>query len=89
MYDICQKFIYIVNSYYFQATKEALLAFTSITKCFDNVFLSSRRLKVVWGEYSVLEAELICLKDLMLHLNWKYFINLTGQVSLTDFKVWC
>jgi hypothetical protein len=28
---------------------------------------------------SVLEPELICMRDLWKHTAWKYFINLTGQ----------
>ncbi|XP_046334440.1 beta-1,3-galactosyl-O-glycosyl-glycoprotein beta-1,6-N-acetylglucosaminyltransferase 3-like isoform X1 [Haliotis rufescens] len=51
----------------------------TLLQCFDNVHPASRRVNVVWGEYSVLEADLICMEDLLAHANWKYFINLTGQ----------
>lgn len=54
-------------------------AAASIVKCFDNVFLSSRQTAVRWGTYSVLEATLICMEDLLRLPKWKYFINLTGQ----------
>lgn len=51
----------------------------NITSCFDNVILSSRSVSVSWGGMSVLEADLICMKDLWIYKTWKYLINLTGQ----------
>ena len=55
-------------------------AMASIAACFSNVFLASRSVDVRWGEFSVLEPELICMKDLWeASAKWKYFINLTGQ----------
>ena len=50
-----------------------------IANCFKNVFLSSRSVDVQWGEFTVLEPELICMEDLLKYKRWKYFINLTGQ----------
>ena len=51
-----------------------------LAKCFQNVFLTPRSVNVRWGEFSVLEPELICLEELLKrHKTWKYFINLTGQ----------
>ncbi|XP_067675573.1 beta-1,3-galactosyl-O-glycosyl-glycoprotein beta-1,6-N-acetylglucosaminyltransferase 4-like [Haliotis asinina] len=50
-----------------------------LAACFDNVFLSSRQVNVTWGTFSVLEPELICMKDLLKYRKWRYFINLTGQ----------
>ncbi|XP_046352711.1 beta-1,3-galactosyl-O-glycosyl-glycoprotein beta-1,6-N-acetylglucosaminyltransferase-like isoform X1 [Haliotis rufescens] len=50
-----------------------------LTECFDNVNMASKTLDVVWGEFSVLEAELVCINDLLRYKKWKYFINLTGQ----------
>ena len=32
-----------------------------------------------WGQFSVLETDLICMADLWRFKTWKYFINLTGQ----------
>ncbi|XP_046338961.2 beta-1,3-galactosyl-O-glycosyl-glycoprotein beta-1,6-N-acetylglucosaminyltransferase-like [Haliotis rufescens] len=55
------------------------LQIMSIVRCFPNVFLSSRQMKVEWAGYSVLEAEMACMKDLLQRPGWKYFINLTGQ----------
>ncbi len=57
---------------YYQAVK-------AITACFQNVFLSSKRIPVNWGHMSVLDADLYCMKDLLRYKNWKYLINLTGQ----------
>ena len=34
---------------------------------------------MIWGKFSVLEPELICMQDLLKRPGWKYFINLTGQ----------
>ncbi|KAJ8315950.1 hypothetical protein KUTeg_005964 [Tegillarca granosa] len=51
----------------------------NISSCFDNVFISSRSVSPVWGQFSILEPDLICMKDLWKYKKWKYFINLTGQ----------
>ena len=38
-----------------------------------------RRVDVKWGEFTVLEPELICLEELYKRKDsWRYFINLTG-----------
>ncbi|GFO07851.1 beta-1,3-galactosyl-o-glycosyl-glycoprotein beta-1,6-n-acetylglucosaminyltransferase 3-like [Plakobranchus ocellatus] len=48
-----------------KSDQEFFEAVQSIAHCFsDNVALSSRRMKVVWGKYTVLELELICMGDL-------------------------
>ncbi|XP_041372306.1 beta-1,3-galactosyl-O-glycosyl-glycoprotein beta-1,6-N-acetylglucosaminyltransferase 3-like [Gigantopelta aegis] len=55
-------------------------AIRSIVKCLPNVFLAPRSINVVWGTYSVLEPELLCMDRLLKHrVRWKYLINLTGQ----------
>ncbi|XP_046544409.1 beta-1,3-galactosyl-O-glycosyl-glycoprotein beta-1,6-N-acetylglucosaminyltransferase 3-like [Haliotis rubra] len=55
-------------------------AVSNIVNCFPNIFLSSSSVDVRWGEFSVLEPELVCIRDLLKHnRKWKYFINLTGQ----------
>lgn len=54
-------------------------AISAIAKCFNNVFMSSIRYDVKWGKMSVLQADLICMKDLLKYKKWKYYINLTGQ----------
>ena len=40
-------------------------AIASMVDCLDNVFLSSRSVRVSWGKFSVLEPELICMEDLL------------------------
>ncbi|CAH8661492.1 unnamed protein product [Heterobilharzia americana] len=48
----------------------------------ENIYFvpDKQRVHVVWGRYSVLEADLICAKLLLKYgKNWKYFINLTGH----------
>ena len=55
-------------------------AISALVKCFTNVFLASSMVQVLWGHFSVLLAELTCMKDLLhKHSHWKYFINLTGE----------
>jgi len=55
-------------------------AATELAGCFENVFVSSRSVNIKWGEYSVLEADLVCMEDLWTrYKRWRYFINLTGQ----------
>ena len=51
----------------------------NIVKCFNNVFVPTDRVSVVWGEITILEAELVCMKQLWQAKRWKYYINLTGQ----------
>ena len=51
----------------------------NVTRCFTNVYLAERRVDIKWGKFSVLEADLICMKQLLRKKNWKYYINLTGQ----------
>ncbi|CAC5403519.1 GCNT1 [Mytilus coruscus] len=54
-------------------------ALESIASCFDNVFMSSKSYDVRWGKITVLQADIICMQDLLRYKKWKYFINLTGQ----------
>lgn len=55
-------------------------AMEGIAGCFENVFIAPRRINVQWGQFSVLEPELMCMEELLQrNKKWKYFINLTGQ----------
>uniref|UniRef100_UPI00398EA44A N-acetyllactosaminide beta-1,6-N-acetylglucosaminyl-transferase-like n=1 Tax=Pristiophorus japonicus TaxID=55135 RepID=UPI00398EA44A len=48
--------------------------------CFGNVFLASRMEPIIYGGMSRVEADIICLTDLLkLNAKWKYVINLCGQ----------
>ena len=62
-----------------KASQNTSSAIRSIANCFTNVFLTSRSVDVRWGTFTVLEPELICMKELWKYRKWKYFINLTGQ----------
>ncbi|CAL1529302.1 unnamed protein product [Lymnaea stagnalis] len=62
-----------------KASESFLKAMSAIVRCFGNVFLSSKRVSVKWGTFSVLEPELVCMNELWRYKKWKYFINLTGQ----------
>lgn len=62
-----------------KADPSLLEAVRSIASCLDNVFVASESVDVIWGEFSVLEPELVCMRDLWRYKKWRYFINLTGQ----------
>ena len=52
-----------------------------------NLFLSTSSVPVYWGHFSIVEAEIICLSDLLsLDIPWKYAIDLAGSemVLLTN-----
>ena len=55
------------------------LTILRIADCFPNVFMASKRLDVLNGDYSVLEPEVICMRQLLAYKKWRYFINLTGM----------
>lgn len=55
-------------------------AVRGISSCLrNNVFVVENQVAVTWGTYSVLEADVLCMKALLRYKRWKYFINLTGQ----------
>ncbi|CAD5121300.1 unnamed protein product [Dimorphilus gyrociliatus] len=57
-------------------------AILNIAKCFDNIEVIDEKeaVDVKWGFYSVLEPEIICMKNLWKRkTKWKYLINLTAQ----------
>ena len=55
-------------------------AMEGIANCFGNVFMTTTRIDVRWGKFSVLRPELMCMEALLQrNKKWKYFINLTGQ----------
>ena len=51
----------------------------AIANCFENVFLAQKTIGIRWGFFSVLEADLNCMEELLKYKQWKYFINLTGK----------
>ncbi|KAL7054257.1 hypothetical protein AAHC03_026240 [Spirometra sp. Aus1] len=57
-------------------------AVQEIAKCFGvnvGVVPRTESVSVVWGDYTVLEQELVAARMLLQMGKWKYFINLTGQ----------
>ena len=72
--------IYCVHVDNKTSSEDIFEALLSISQCFDNVFLTDRRYDVKWGTMTVLEPELLCMKELWNRSGkWIYFINLTGQ----------
>ena len=56
--------------------------FDNIAKCLSNVFIPSKVIKVNWGDYTILDAQLSCITDLYnvrLYVEWKYLITLCGK----------
>ena len=74
-----------------------IAAIRSITRCFKNVFISTKLEKIVYASYTRLKADVNCmndltrkiksshpnLKDKSFNLNWKYLIN----VASTEFPL--
>lgn len=59
------------------ALRTATLA---ISRCFKNVFVADKAIDVHWGEFTLLEAELVCARQLLDdYPNWKYYMNLMGR----------
>ena len=51
------------------------------------IFSSSRSVSVAWGQFSIVQAELHCLKDLLDNgRNWSYALDMAGSevVLLTN-----
>ena len=55
--------------------------FHSLSQCLHNVIVATSQVDVYWGHYSIMNAQMNCMKDL-LHRptpHWKYVINLCGK----------
>ena len=49
------------------------------TKCFSNIFISTKQVHIVYGSVSILDAHLSCLKDLVnVTADWRYVITLNS-----------
>ena len=58
--------------------------FQKIANCFENVINPSKVENVVWGYYTIMEAQMDCMTDLLKlrakqEHKWKYVINLCGK----------
>ena len=51
------------------------------TKCFNNIFISTKQVRVVYGSVSILDAHLSCLKDLV---NLSLSLSFSNAVILTQ-----
>lgn len=55
-------------------------ALENIANCFPNVFVASKLESVVYASYALLQADLNCMQDLLMHPEQRrYLINLVGQ----------
>ncbi len=56
------------------------LAAMALVRCFDNVFMVSKREKVVYEGFSRLQADINCMRDMQKRREpWRYYINLASQ----------
>ncbi|XP_013386129.1 beta-1,3-galactosyl-O-glycosyl-glycoprotein beta-1,6-N-acetylglucosaminyltransferase [Lingula anatina] len=62
-----------------KSPKDFYEAVVLLSECLENVFMAPRRVDVRWAEFSVLEPEILCMRELLKKKNWKYFLNLVGQ----------
>ena len=63
-----------------KSTIEFRKAIESISNCFENVNIASKSENIVWGSFSILQAELNCMKDLhKKSQKWKYLIHMSGN----------
>ena len=52
----------------------------AIAACLDNVFIAKPAISTDWGKISIVHAELLCMRLLLvIRKRWKYFINLVGR----------
>ena len=55
-------------------------AIQAMIRCLSNVFISVNSTDVVWGHFSVVQAQLNCMEELLQSpVKWKYYISLVGQ----------
>lgn len=63
-----------------RASPDVTRGMSAIAKCFPNVRLTHKTIKVAWGQFSLLRAHLNCMEHVLsMSKRWKYYINLTGQ----------
>uniref|UniRef100_A0A3Q4GRE3 Beta-1,3-galactosyl-O-glycosyl-glycoprotein beta-1,6-N-acetylglucosaminyltransferase-like n=1 Tax=Neolamprologus brichardi TaxID=32507 RepID=A0A3Q4GRE3_NEOBR len=63
-----------------KAPASVFIAINAITSCFQNVFMVSKPVNVVYAGWTRVQADLNCMADLYnTSTTWKYFINLCGQ----------
>jgi len=80
--------IYTTHNYYCihvdaKAERKTWLAAVAVSGCFKNIFVTQQRKSVIYAGISRLQADLNCFQDLLRFRNWKYLINLCGQVRIS------
>jgi len=79
------QFIYMPqNIYCINIDKSSSTVFVSaveqIVRCLPNVFVTEKRIKVIYLHVSTLQAQLNCMEDLLeSSVPWRYLFNLCGQ----------
>ena len=55
-------------------------AIQAIIRCLPNVFIAANSVDVIWGHFSVVQAQFSCMEELLKsQVKWKYYISLVGQ----------
>ena len=55
-------------------------AIKAMIRCLPNVFISANSTDVVWAHFSVVQAQINCMGELLQSsVKWKYYISLVGQ----------
>ncbi|EDO37446.1 predicted protein [Nematostella vectensis] len=55
-------------------------AVKQMISCLPNVFIASKLVKVYWGEFSIVQAKMNCLRNLLKSpVKWKYYLHMIGQ----------
>lgn len=63
-----------------KAPKKFKTAVQTLVNCFENIFISSKRVKVADTGFTRLQADINCMEDLVhSKFQWNYVINLCGQ----------
>ena len=65
-----------------KASSKFRQVFDNIAKCIGNIFIPSKIIKVNWGDYTILDAQLNCIADIYdarTSVDWKYLITLCGK----------
>ena len=69
-----------------KSTPNFIGTFRNIDACLSNVHIASKLIPVEWGQHSIMDAQMICLKDLLElrerqseQSKWKYVVNLCGK----------
>ena len=84
-FDFLLRTIYRRSNYYCihvdkKAPETLYQAVRERARCVTNIRLIERRIDVRWGDFSVLEAEHLCQKELLKQSRqWRYYFNLAGS----------